>query len=100
MCIPEKSKKLTKYRKDSLSCNSVAPQVESARSDSARVVKWIIVKRTVAKRYPTVFVLPTEQQLLMEYHVAVQFHNNLIAYMQYYFTSLLDFIYITVSRKA
>ena len=37
-CTPEKGQKRTKYRKDT-SCDSDAPQVRSARSDSTGVVK-------------------------------------------------------------
>jgi hypothetical protein len=40
--------------KGHLSCDSGAPQVRSARSDSTMVVKLNLLKRTVAKRYPTV----------------------------------------------
>jgi len=38
--------------------------------------------------------LPTEQQLLVEYHVVivVQFHNNVIADMKYSYRSLFGFI--------
>jgi len=44
-----------KVEKVCLSCDSDAPQDGSARSESTRVVK-VVVKRTVAKRDPTVFV--------------------------------------------
>jgi len=47
--------------------------------------------------------LPTEQQLLVEYHVVVlvvQFHNNVIADMKYSYRSLLGFIDITVLRTS
>jgi len=53
----------------------------------------------------TYLFLPTQQQLLVEYHVVVvvvrvQFHSNVIADMQYSYRFLLGFTYVTVLRTS
>jgi len=52
-----------KVQKVYLSRDSDAPQVGNARSDSTSVVK-VVVKRTVAKRDPTVFVTVLSSRII------------------------------------